>query len=421
MECDSLMSIVVDKPSRRVSSFGLSEADERSLKVFLRFVGNTDAARWEWSIPETCDLLITGVGEPPPVAHENPRKPVLVMIVDNQSAVSSDSTAVLRRPLQIDDFSDLLQVVESTPRRRGPRVAESTPVVSKIAPLVSPPARALEAVPQFLRKAPPEAVQQVLPEAPAETVLLALAQAPPKTAPQVLAEVPPETAPQVLAEDPPETVPQALAEDPPETVPQALVEDPPETVPQALSEDPPETVPQALPEDPPETVPQVLPQAAPRPMLEAVPRPAPRSRVAPVPRSLEPAERSGRYRLVRWPKAEFLRGRARATRLLSFLASGHLSVQQLSALSGADRSSCVALLDALDAAGYLETQASPSEAASPRRPALVAVAAPPADSPVPAPPAGSPAAVAEAAEPSAVLAAPENGIFGRLRRRLGLG
>ena len=52
----------MDTPNYQVSSIDLSDADERALKVFLKFVGNTEAAGWEWSTSDACDLLILGAG-----------------------------------------------------------------------------------------------------------------------------------------------------------------------------------------------------------------------------------------------------------------------------------------------------------------------------------------------------------------------
>jgi hypothetical protein len=277
----------VDKPRFRVSAVDLSEADERVLKVFLRFVGDTPNSIWEWSIGEDCDLLLVG-GELP-------------------------------RPLHADDFSELLRKVEAGNSR------------------------------------------------PRTTGSLAMAD--------------------------------AIAAKPPETPAGKPVEEPVEK--------------------PAGKIPENTPPASPHT------RPAPTPAAVEMVRPAHP-ERSGRYRLVRWPKSEFLRGRARATRFLSFLASGHLTVQQLCTLSGADRETCMALLDALEAAGYLdvkqaeaaEDNKSPLAAVPPRLEAVV----------VSARPAAAAGALAVRSMPSVPRVAPRaqaaalpTGLFGRLRRQLGLG
>ena len=151
----------------------------------------------------------------------------------------------------------------------------------------------------------------------------------------------------------------------------------------------------------------------------SIPAPAPAPLIQQQKPETAPPERTGRYRLARWPKADFLRGRARATRFLSFLASGPLTVEQLCTLSGADRMTCTALLDALDAAGYLETR--PAQAAvmaqASARPHSGAQAAPLARASAVRPVTGHDAPTAR----RPAMPPPDVGIFGRLRRHLGLG
>ncbi|MGM9487048.1 hypothetical protein [Ideonella sp. YS5] len=97
-------------------------------------------------------------------------------------------------------------------------------------------------------------------------------------------------------------------------------------------------------------------------------------------------------------------------------------------MSGADRSTCTALLDALDSAGYLEAR--PAQAAvmvpgaalgqASARATSSAHAAPMARSVNVRPGTGSNAAASR--RPAVAVAPPPDvGIFGRLRRHLGLG
>ena len=328
----------MDKPNYQVSSIDLSEADERALKVFLRFVGNTEAARWEWSTRDACDLLLMGGGARPPGHFENSPRLVVARIEDGGGAEPAAFERVLRRPLQMDDFSDLLRRVELGLKEDAVKIEEAAPEYSG---------------------EPAEETAPILSPAPAEEPAPASAQAP---------------------------------------IPAPL----------------PAPIPAPVP------APVAAPAAAAAPVIQSPP-------------ALQRPERTGRYRLARWPKAEFLRGRARATRFLSFLASGPLTVEQLCTLSGADRPTCTALLDALDSAGYLETR--PAQAAAAAQAAgMASVAAmgpastratssaqdaPLARSVNVRPGTGSNAPASR--RPAVAVAPPDFGIFGRLRRHLGLG
>ena len=278
----------MDKPCFRVSAVDLAESEERALKVFLRFVGNTPNSVWEWSTRDDCDLLLTG--------------------------------SELPRPLHADDLSELLRKVEA-------RNSEARPPDSSVAAETSvekPAGKPLEAPDKPVDKSVDKPAGKALEQA------------------------------SFIAPDTP-------------------------------------------------------------------PLPAPVTQV-----KLQPPrpERTGRYRLVRWPKSEFLRGRARATRFLSFLASGYLTVQQLCALSGADRETCMALLDALEAAGYLDVRPVPTADGkkSPEVARVPAVEAVVASAPLAA---GTRPARMTTSAPSAVprakAAASQSGLFNRLRRHLGLG
>jgi hypothetical protein len=320
--------LLVDKPIYQVSSIDLSDADERTLKVFLRFVGSTEGACWEWSTRDTCDLLLAGAGARLPKGIAESGKPVVAWIADVGDDGAPSTSPILCKPLQMDDFSAVLRIVErrlqgsvieardTGPEYSAPARVESRPVSRVVSPQVTPPVR------------------------------------------------------------------------------------------------------EAIPEPIPTLIPKLSPRPIPKPAAEPVRAPAAAPAIQPLAEIPRPP-RTGRYRLLRWPKADFLRGRARATRFLSFLASGPLTVDQLCTLSGADRPTCSALLDALDAAGYLETR--PAQAAVPVPASIRATAAthaaPVARAPAPSPmPSGMPPMGRKPHIP-----VPDAGLFGRLRRHFGLG
>jgi len=102
-----------------------------------------------------------------------------------------------------------------------------------------------------------------------------------------------------------------------------------------------------------------------------------------------------RFRLRRWPPTAMLQGGRYHQRLASFLSARHLDLEELARLSNVAPAQCEAFLAALIAAGLLDVK--PAE-----EPAPLAAAAAPRGSPPLRPPTS------------------DTGLFGRIRRSLGI-
>ncbi|MDB5802996.1 MAG: hypothetical protein JWN73_318 [Betaproteobacteria bacterium] len=114
------------KHSLRVRAEGLRKAEELSISVFLRFVGQSDKASWSLTRAADAELVLQALGAPsalPATAH-------LAWVADADAPVSGGSKNVLRRPLQVDAFSALLRGIESgldVPAARQPIIPAAAP------------------------------------------------------------------------------------------------------------------------------------------------------------------------------------------------------------------------------------------------------------------------------------------------------
>lgn len=118
------------------------------------------------------------------------------------------------------------------------------------------------------------------------------------------------------------------------------------------------------------------------------PLPLPRAAAAP------PPSRDDLYRLRRWPAAELVQQSAQYRRLASFLSARHLGLDELARLANVGTADCERFLQAVQAAGVLDVR--------------------------PRAPAPQPARRTDGAAPAAAPAS-DTGLFGRIRRHLGLG
>ncbi|HEX4509093.1 MAG TPA: hypothetical protein VH328_03410 [Burkholderiaceae bacterium] len=117
------------------------------------------------------------------------------------------------------------------------------------------------------------------------------------------------------------------------------------------------------------------------------------------------------YRLARWPAPDLMRGRPKFVRALGFLSHRPLDLERLVVLSGVDRSTCLELLGLLHQRRLLIAVEAPE---TPTRPIVHAAALPAvADT--------APRAATRAAATEATPTTSSQGLFQRLRRRLGLG
>lgn len=152
-------------PRRRILVAGLTEADRRRLEVFL--LVDSDRLREDWRIvgEGPVDVYLYDADEPPTILGCVDQAPHQVRVVDAGRHPGPPDLATLWRPLQYDDFVDILAAVEQgTPT---PLTVAAAPVITPAAPLPppAPPAPArfrlrrwpgsslLEAIPQGLRMA----------------------------------------------------------------------------------------------------------------------------------------------------------------------------------------------------------------------------------------------------------------------------
>ncbi|HEY9107012.1 MAG TPA: hypothetical protein VIN58_10070 [Roseateles sp.] len=146
-------------PRRRILVAGLTEADRRRLEVFL--LVDSDRLREDWRIvgEGPVDVYLYDADELPTIPGCVDRPPHQVRVVDAGRHPGPADLATLWRPLQYDDFVDILAAVEQhTP---AAATTAAAPVITKAA---SPaPARfrlrrwpgtgLLDAIPRGLRMA----------------------------------------------------------------------------------------------------------------------------------------------------------------------------------------------------------------------------------------------------------------------------
>jgi hypothetical protein len=155
-------------PRRRVLLAGLCEADRRRLEVFL--LVDSDRLREDWRIVSEgpVDVYLYDADEPPTVPGPLDRAPHQVRVVDAHRDPGPPDLATLWRPLQYDDFVDILVAVEQgtpTPSavRATPVAAPATPAAPTVAAPAAAPTRfrlrrwpgtdLLDAIPQGIRMA----------------------------------------------------------------------------------------------------------------------------------------------------------------------------------------------------------------------------------------------------------------------------
>lgn len=146
-------------PRRRILVAGLTEADRRRLEVFL--LVDSDRLREDWRIvgEGPVDVYLYDADEPPTVPGCVDRPPHRVRVVNAGRHSGPPDLATLWRPLQYDDFVDILAAVEQhTP---AAAMAAAAPAIAPAAPPAPtrfrlrrwPGSRLLDAIPQGLRMA----------------------------------------------------------------------------------------------------------------------------------------------------------------------------------------------------------------------------------------------------------------------------
>jgi hypothetical protein len=144
--------------ARRILLAGLPETDTRRLQVFL--LVDSDRLRQEWRIVTEgpVDVYLYAADDPPTVPGWLERAPHQVRIVDAAAHVEAGDRFVLRRPLQYDDFVEILAAIEQQ-MPAPPPVARTRAPAAAAPPAVRfrlrrwPGAGLLDAIPQGLRMA----------------------------------------------------------------------------------------------------------------------------------------------------------------------------------------------------------------------------------------------------------------------------
>ena len=141
---------------RRILLAGLTEADRRRLEVFL--IVDSERLREEWRIvgEAPVDVYLYDADEPPTVPGALDRAPHRVRVADTRRDAGPADLATLSRPLQYDDFVDLLAAVEQgTPVPVPPAAAPIAPpaMPARFRLRRWPGAGLLDAIPQGLRMA----------------------------------------------------------------------------------------------------------------------------------------------------------------------------------------------------------------------------------------------------------------------------
>jgi len=99
-------------PSRRILLAGLTEGDTRRLQVFLLADSERLRQHWHIAVEGPADVCLYDGGEPPAAAAGAEQAPYQVRIVDAARPVRPGDLSVLQRPLQYDDFIDILVAIE---------------------------------------------------------------------------------------------------------------------------------------------------------------------------------------------------------------------------------------------------------------------------------------------------------------------
>ena len=122
------------KQAFRVRTQGLRKAEELSIAVFLRFVGQSEKGRWTLSNEPGAELALSALDTPPGQAQAN----VIAWVADAEATPPADGRMVLRRPLQVEAFGHVLRACENHLETRGvPVAAGLTQAVPQITLAVS--------------------------------------------------------------------------------------------------------------------------------------------------------------------------------------------------------------------------------------------------------------------------------------------
>ncbi|HEY4370763.1 MAG TPA: hypothetical protein VGN52_02390 [Burkholderiales bacterium] len=93
------------KQALRVRTEGLRKAEELSISVFLRFVGQSEKATWSLSHSGEAELVLQALDAPAAPAGAAR----LVWVADPDAPAPADGKTLLRRPLQVEVFGALLR------------------------------------------------------------------------------------------------------------------------------------------------------------------------------------------------------------------------------------------------------------------------------------------------------------------------
>ena len=142
---------------RRILLAGLPESDTRRLQVFL--LVESDRLRQDWCIVTEgpVDVYVYAADDPPTVPGWLERAPHKVRVIDAAVHAEAGDLSVLRRPLQYDDFVELLAAIEQQTPAPPPAVRTRAPAAAPLAMRFRlrrwPGTNLLDAIPQGLRMA----------------------------------------------------------------------------------------------------------------------------------------------------------------------------------------------------------------------------------------------------------------------------
>lgn len=102
------------KQALRVRAEGLRKAEELSISVFLRFVGQSEKASWSLSRSGEAELVLQALDAPANTSANAPAAARLVWVADPGAPAPADGKMVLRRPLQVESFGALLRGYEES-------------------------------------------------------------------------------------------------------------------------------------------------------------------------------------------------------------------------------------------------------------------------------------------------------------------
>jgi hypothetical protein len=124
---------------RRILLAGLTEADTRRLQVYLLVESDRLCHEWRFVIEGPVDVYLYDGDEPPTVPGSLEQAPHQVRIVDDARRAEPGDLSVMRRPLQYEDFMDILAAVEQRkPPAAPPSLPAAAPSVRASAPAVTP-------------------------------------------------------------------------------------------------------------------------------------------------------------------------------------------------------------------------------------------------------------------------------------------